>query len=288
MSRELVIKTGTLGAKRHNVVAFYVAGEASPKGEGADVWAATGLDWESVSATARFEGRRGQMLDIVAPPKIETPRLLALGSGRPAEDEPFSPTAWADRGGSLGGKLMAARVDEVSVLLDGDDATPEAVAEFAAGLRLRHYRFDKYRKQDHGDDDGQEPGKLTVTLHVHEKAAIDKAIADRMATVEGTLLARDLVNEPPNELGPLEFADITSKFGELGIEIEILTPERDGKARHGRPAGRGAGLGAPGAAGGHAVAWRQEGRSRPSPLSARVSASIRAASRSSRPSTWRT
>jgi leucyl aminopeptidase len=226
MSRELVIKTAGLGSKQQAVIVCYVTGGGSPEGAGAEIWAETGLDWVRACTAARFEGKRGQVLDIVAPSNIGASRLLVLGSGKPADNETFSPTAFADRGGSLAGKLLAARVEEVSVILDGSDVTPEAVAEIAAGLRLRHYKFDKYRKPDHGEDDPAGPDKLTVILHVREKAPADRAIADRMATVEGTLLARDLVNEPANELGPLEFAGIASRLGEHGIEIEILTPEQ--------------------------------------------------------------
>jgi leucyl aminopeptidase len=43
-----------------------------------------------------------------------------------------------------------------------------------------------------------------------------------MAVVEGTLLARDLINEPANVLGTEEFAARTSVLAPLGIEIEVL------------------------------------------------------------------
>ncbi len=36
------------------------------------------------------------------------------------------------------------------------------------------------------------------------------------------MLARDLVNEPPNVLTPVEFADRAAKLESLGVEIEIL------------------------------------------------------------------
>ncbi|MCS6762325.1 MAG: leucyl aminopeptidase, partial [Candidatus Devosia symbiotica] len=146
-------------------------------------------------------------------------RLLVLGSGKPESNTPLN--SWTDRGGSLFSKIAATRIETVAVVLDEVSATPAAIGELAAGLRLRHYRFDKY-KSARADD---APGNLAITLHVADPAAADLAIADRGATVTGTLLARDLVNEPANALGPVEFAARAAELVELGVEVEVLEPE---------------------------------------------------------------
>ncbi len=39
---------------------------------------------------------------------------------------------------------------------------------------------------------------------------------------EGTVIARDLVNEPANVLGPQEFADRARELESLGVEVEVL------------------------------------------------------------------
>src|SRR6185437_12018476 len=70
-----------------------------------------------------------------------------------------------------------------------------------------------------------EPSTLAVTLYVADKPAADKAIADRMAVAQGTLFARRLVTEPPNVLGPVEFAAEIQKLAEIGVGIEVLGPE---------------------------------------------------------------
>ena len=218
MSQSLVIKTASLAVKPADTLVIYVAEAALPAGVAADIWAATGLDWGKVGGAARFTGRQGQLIEILAPPGVAADRLLILGSGRMAE---AGLAAFADRGGSLMAKL--GKAETVAVVLDGPELTPVAIAELAAGLRLRHYRFDKYKTPK--ADDAGDPKKLTVTLHVTAKAAVDKAIADRQAVVEGQLLARDLVTEPPNVLGPVEFAAELEKLREVGLEVEILQPE---------------------------------------------------------------
>ena len=40
--------------------------------------------------------------------------------------------------------------------------------------------------------------------------------------VDGVIIARDLVNEPPNVLYPEEFARRASQLKKLGVEVEVL------------------------------------------------------------------
>src|SRR5690606_21423059 len=69
------------------------------------------------------------------------------------------------------------------------------------------------------------PATLQVTLRVAEPDAVRSAMADRFATVDGTLLARDLIHEPPNHLGPVEFAARATDLRQHGVGVEILEPE---------------------------------------------------------------
>ncbi len=216
MPNRIEIKTAALPLKATGALVVYVAEDAAPTGGAADVWKATGLDWAKVSAAASFKGKQGQLIDLLAPAGVAADRLLVLGSGKAGQGASLS--AWTDRGGSLAGKLMNLKAKKAAVLLD-EEATPDQVAELAAGLRLRHYKFDRY-KAAKADDNGD--SSLAITLHVADKSATDKAIADRQATVEGTLLARDLVHQPPNVLGTLEFAAEAAQLAELGVEIEQL------------------------------------------------------------------
>ncbi|HVY52311.1 MAG TPA: leucyl aminopeptidase [Devosia sp.] len=219
MSQNFVVRTAPLPPAAAGVLVIYAREGARPAGEAAGAWNRTGLDFARVSASVGFTGKSGQVLDVPAPSGVEADRLLVLGAGRNDPDKPASPTAWADRGGSLAAKLMAANVETAAVVLDEVEATPAAIAELAAGLKLRHYRFDKYKTRRNGDNS---PETLTVTLHVADPPAADAAIARRMAAVEGTLLARDLTNEPPNILGTEEFAARAAELTGLGVTVETL------------------------------------------------------------------
>jgi leucyl aminopeptidase len=90
------------------------------------------------------------------------------------------------------------------------------------GLKLRSYKFDKYlTKASKKDDDA--PKNQAITIGTANLAAAKKAIADADAVAGGVILARDLVNEPANILGPLEFAAEAKKLEALGVKVTILT-----------------------------------------------------------------
>ena len=219
MPQNLTIRTAPLPVQPAGIVVIYVAEGIAPHGRAGGVWAATRLDFGRVAAAAGFSGRQGQLLDVAAPEGLEARRLFVLGTGPSNAERRASLAAWADRGGSLAAKLMAANAETAGVILDSDEALPAEIAELAAGLRLRQYRFDKYKNRRNGDTT---PETLAVTLHVADVEAADAAIADRMASVEGALLARDLVNEPPNILGTEEFAARATALSALGIDVEVL------------------------------------------------------------------
>lgn len=215
MSQSIAIRVAALSGATAPLTVIYAAENAAPAGAAAAVWQATGLDWAEAAAASAFKGKQGQVLDVLG---TGGKRLLVLGSGK--ADAAVQLNGWTDRGGSLLAKIAATRAADVAVVIDEPGAGAAAVAELAAGLRLRHYRFDKYKSAQADDA----PAALTVTLHVADPAAAATAVADRGATVDGTILARNLVNEPANVLGPVEFAARASELSALGVEVEVLEP----------------------------------------------------------------
>jgi len=229
MQHHLVLKTAGLPPKKTGTLVIYAMEGKPPEGAAVAIWQATGLEWERTARAAAFAGRQGQVIDILTPPNLDADRLLVLGAGKPDDGQTHGLTGWADRGGSLMAKILATRAGKAAVVVDGPEATPQAIAELAAGLRLRHYSFEKYRTFARKEELNGEPGELAVTLCVADKAAVDKAIDKRMAVVAGTLLARDLINEPANVLGPEEFTGIAVELSAMGVEVEVLTEEEMGK-----------------------------------------------------------
>jgi leucyl aminopeptidase len=63
---------------------------------------------------------------------------------------------------------------------------------------------------------------VTVRIAVADVAEAKKACGPRDAVAGGVLLARDLVNEPPNVLYPEEFARRTNALKKVGVAVEIF------------------------------------------------------------------
>ncbi|MBT1155140.1 leucyl aminopeptidase [Aminobacter anthyllidis] len=170
---------------------------------------------------ADFNGKFGGVVEVLAPEGTTVDRLVAIGTGKTTALDEY---AWLKLGGVVAAQLRKAT--EVAVILDipGVKVDGAAAAGVAAGILLRSYNFDKYKtKKDNGDgkDDDKKPAKITI--HCADPAAAKKAFADAEAVVGGVLLARDLVNEPANILGPVEFAAQAKELEKLGVKVEILT-----------------------------------------------------------------
>jgi leucyl aminopeptidase len=170
------------------------------------------------AAFERFKGKSGATLEIVAPHGLEVGRLVVVGAGK-AKD--LTARDFIKLGGILMGKLPGtATVATVIADLPGDAGKPEGIADLALGVRLRAYAFDRYKTKRKEDEERVE--EVKVTFAVGSVAGTQKAFATRSGVADGIVLARDLVNEPPNVLYPVEFARRAGDLKKLGVGIEVL------------------------------------------------------------------
>ncbi|MHB2265718.1 leucyl aminopeptidase [Aliihoeflea sp. PC F10.4] len=167
---------------------------------------------------ASFKGKSGTSADLLAPHGTSLDRLVVLGTGKSsALDE----TGWLKLGGAVQAAARKARRVTVVLDLDGVDISAQDAAGVAMGILLRAYTFDKYktRKDDNGDDAEKD---TAFVIACADPQAAKKAFAEREAIAAGVMLARDLVNEPANILGPVEFAAKAKELEKLGVEVEVL------------------------------------------------------------------
>jgi leucyl aminopeptidase len=169
------------------------------------------------AAAGQFKGKDGSVLDLLAPEGIKIQRLIVIGTGKAAnlKDKDF-----LKYGGTLAGRLNAAS-ETVTVLaeLPEQPMTPDQISALAAGIRLRAYRFDRYKTKKKDEDGGLH---ADISLAVADVAAAKKAFAPRSHLTDGVIIARDLVNEPPNVLYPEEFAKRATALRKLGVVVEVL------------------------------------------------------------------
>jgi leucyl aminopeptidase len=169
------------------------------------------------AATASFTGKAMSTLDLIAPAETGLDRLIVVGTGKLAD---LKEKDWLRLGGTAMGAL--GKTKAATVVLDRPDGAKLEVAQaadFALGMRLRGYSFDKYKSPK---DDGGEAKPVDVTIATAEASGARTAWNALSGVADGVLLARDLVNEPANTLGPVEFAARAGELAKLGVEIEIL------------------------------------------------------------------
>jgi leucyl aminopeptidase len=169
---------------------------------------------------AGFSGKLGRSMDMINPAGTSFDRLVVIGTGnRAALDE----TAWP----RIGGAVYAAtqRSSQITVIADlhRTSMEPNDVGALALGTLLRSYRFDKYRTKKAEDDEA--PPEKRITIMCADPAAAEQCYPDISAIADGVLLARELVNEPANALGTLEFAAQAKELTQLGVEVSILGAE---------------------------------------------------------------
>jgi leucyl aminopeptidase len=169
---------------------------------------------------ARFKYKSMSSLDILAPGESKLSRAIVIGTGKVAD---LAEHDWLRLGGAAMGVLHKG--ESVTVLLerpDGQAVTPTEAADFALGMVLRAYSFNRYKKEkdDTDSDNGRRPATVSIAYAGHKEMA--GLWNEQSVVAEGVLLARDLINEPANMLGPVELAERVEALAKHGVDVEIL------------------------------------------------------------------
>ena len=179
----------------------------------------------------KFKGKALTALDLVAPAGLSAERLIVVGTGADGGDEkregksktdvPPVPEDYAKLGGFVIGKLGR----EANAVVAFDPPRPpkepaHAAADFAAGMRLRDYRFDQYKTKKKDDEEAK--GGAHIQIAVEKPAGVRQAAKGGEAVTAGVLTARSLINEPANVLYPEEFANRALALKKHGVEVTVL------------------------------------------------------------------
>ncbi|WP_282609644.1 leucyl aminopeptidase [Pelagibius sp. Alg239-R121] len=193
-------------------------GKLSPTAANLDK--ATGGALSKAIEASSYEGKKGELLELLAPANIQNSRILLVGVGDPAE---ITDSDLENLGGSLykhlsscGEKEAVVMVDAVkSAALDGADRA----AHGAYGALLRSYRFDKYKTKEKSEKKTK-LAKLTFMVESAPKARKLYGALSRVA--DGVFMTRDLVSEPANILYPKTLAQHAKELTSLGVKVQVL------------------------------------------------------------------
>src|SRR6202790_5597258 len=131
--------------------------------------AAAGLV-KRAAATNQFKGKSGSTLDILAPEGLKASRLIVVGAGKVSA---IKANDFLKLGGAAAGKLGGTGAVMIIAELPDGARKPEQAVAVADGIRLRAYKFDRYKtKKKDGED---------AALHADVSLAVDDVSAARKA-----------------------------------------------------------------------------------------------------------
>ncbi|AYN41725.1 leucyl aminopeptidase [Streptomyces dangxiongensis] len=199
--------------------------------------------------TLGASGAEGELTKLPSPAGFRAPLVVAvgLGTGPDGEDAEAGYDAEALRraAGVAARALAGSRKAAFALPVDSLGAI-EAIGE---GVLLGAYSFDTYKG---GADDpkarnGKAPlAEATLLGGKPRDAAHKGAVARAVAICEELNRARDLVNMPPNDLTPADFAGIAQAAAkEHGIKVQVLDDKALVKGGYGGILGVGGGSEAP-------------------------------------------
>ncbi len=182
---------------------------------------ALGVDliWH-IEGSKNFKGKNGQTLVVPASKESGVRYLVLLGMG---DLEGLTALACEKAADSLYKTLASLGLETAAIKMEEAGESPVYAAHMALGIKLAAYRFDRYKEKE--EEALPLLSSVEFLLSESEQA---KTLYDTMDCVaEGTLWARDLVNEPANKIYPESFVErLKEELSPLGVEIDVLDEKK--------------------------------------------------------------
>lgn len=174
---------------------------------------------ERALTVGSFSGKKGELLEIVAPAKLTNSRILLVGLGEPSK---LGEKELQEIGGAAVARLLTSGDDKAAFMVDklrGGKSAAERGAHYAYGALLRSYRFAKYKTKEKPE---KKPKLKEIRVMVEDAAAAKRLFQRFEKVAEGVFLTRDLVSEPANVLFPKSLAAEAKKLDKLGVKVTVL------------------------------------------------------------------
>jgi len=125
--------------------------------------------------------------------------------------------------GQLFSYLEKQKIDNISIFLceDKDFELNDYVNDIVCGFSLKDYRFEKYKTISNKDH-------KILNLKIANKVnpSQKKTLENKINSLEGVFLTRDLVSEPANVLYPEKFVSYCNKLKKVGVKIEVFDEKK--------------------------------------------------------------
>ncbi|MFD1197555.1 leucyl aminopeptidase [Brucella gallinifaecis] len=165
-----------------------------------------------------FSGALGKTAEAIETSDSGIDKIVLVGTGEPGE---LGNDDWIRIGGAAFSRIGKSERATVTLALPETTIAGDEAADVALGMILRSYEFKRYKTRKN-EENGEPKHAAKVQIHVADTHSAKKAFEVAEAVADGVIKARDLVNEPANILGPVEFAEEAEKLQKLGVKVEVL------------------------------------------------------------------
>lgn len=181
----------------------------------------------SALAKKRFEGKFGETFASYHDDYRESLEAALWGLG---QKKNYRHQCLRKAVGGIIHHAKRRKVRRLRILLDsfvgGEVKALNAAGIIAEISILAAYEFDKYKSKK--EENGKAPSLETIeilTLKNQNEAPLQKAVRESLIIAEGTLRARDLINEPANIMNPQRLAHAAREMArEKKISCQVLDP----------------------------------------------------------------
>lgn len=167
----------------------------------------------------KFKGKKGEILEIISPPKLNVNRILIVGIGEKLQADI---KLFQEIGGIITNYLWNKTDSTAQFLINNTQikelSDSEINSHIAYGMLLKSWSFNKYFTKE----------KKTISLKkftflVNEEA-YSKKIFNKLSKIsDGVFLTRELISEPSNVMFPKNLIDrVKKELSDLNIKINIL------------------------------------------------------------------
>jgi leucyl aminopeptidase len=173
-------------------------------------------------AAARFSGKTGEYLAVLAPAGRKNATYLLVGTGEAKE---FGEQEAQTFGAAIYRAVQSVDGGDAIVLAEAPARAPAVLADIAAhlayGARLRSYSYDKYKTGAAGTNN-LSPTVRSLTVMVASPAVARRRYTPLAAIADGVEFSRDLVSEPSNVKTPKWMSAQCRKLSKLGVRVEVM------------------------------------------------------------------
>ena len=218
-----VVRNDVASIKTPALVVNLFDGVKKPGGATGAVDKALGGAISQLIKDGEIKGKKGETTLIHTFGKIPAARVIVLGLGK---RESFTTNTVREVTAASSRYLRRLGVAKAATIAHGagiGGLDPlECGQAIGEGTILGLYRFRTYLTK--GEDDGSELAELQIVEKTAKNATLLRKGAEKgRILAEAVLLARDMVNEPPNVMTPTRMAEVASDVAdEHGLELKVL------------------------------------------------------------------